>query len=202
MEIKLNLEIENLYGGDGNLRYIEEKKLKWIGSSTKKTTKKNTGVSTENSLEEQKSQTTQKEIQTFKMENGNPTYRLGGVHGKLWGHMRFAGKMLADLGEDGFDSKAFVDRMMSAINITPINVIIEDHEPIQVADIPQITNGISKALIIQKFDYIPKCNISLKLVFPEMYKKQMLRILKHSEDIAGMNKRRATLKILNREIFN
>ena len=41
----------------------------------------------------------------------------------------------------------------------------------------------------------------MKLVFPDMYKDKILAILKQSEDMAGMNKRRATMKILNREIF-
>ena len=202
MELKLDLQIENLYGGDGNIRYIEERSTKLIRTKKKRTTKSSTpGMSTDSSTEEEKSELVKKEVQTFKLQDGKPIYRFGGIHGKLWGHMRAAGKMLADLGTDGFDSKAFVDRLMTAVNMTPINVIIEDHEPIQIAEIPQITAGISRALIIQKFDYIPKCKFSMKLVFPEMYKKQVIAILKQSEEIAGMNKRRATLEILNKEVL-
>ena len=201
MELKLNLQIENLYGGDGNVRYIEEKSIKLTRTKSKKTTKSSTGVSTDNAIAEEQSDLVKKEIQTFKLEDGKPTYRFGGVHGKLWGHLRASGKMLADLGAEGFESKAFVDRLMMSLNITPVNVIIDDYEPIQVAEIPQITAGISKAMIIQKFDYLPKCKVNLKLTFPDMYKDRVIAILKHSEDLAGMNKRRATMKILNREIF-
>ncbi len=202
MELKLNLQIQDLYGGDGNLRYIQEKSVKLIRTKSKMTTKSSTGVSSENAIGEEQSEMIKKEIQTFKMENGKPTYRFGGIHGKLWGHLRASGKMLAELGAEGFDSKAFVDRMMMSVNITPVNVIIEDSEPMQVAEIPQITAGISKALIIQKFDYLPKCKIQMRLVFPDMYKERIIAILKQSEEIAGMNKRRATIKILNREILN
>lgn len=201
MELKLNLLIENLYGGDGNLRYIQEKSVKLSRTKSKATTKQSTGVSSENGVAEEQSETVKKEIQTFKMEDGHPIYRFGGIHGKLWGHLRASGKMLAELGAEGFDSKAFVDRMMMSVNISPVNVIMTDHEPIQIAEIPQITAGISKALIIQKFDYLPKCKVDLKLVFPDMYKDRIIAILKQAEEIAGMNKRRATMKILNREIL-
>ena len=202
MELKLNLKMENLCGGDGNVRYIEEKQVKLTRSKSKKTTKSSTGVSSENAVNEEQSELVKVPIQTFKMKDGNPTYRLGGVHGKLWGHMKAAGKMLADLGEEGFDSKAFVDRMMMCVNITPINNVIKDFEPMEILEIPQITAGISKAMIIQKFDYLPECKVNLKLVFPEMYKDRILKILKQSEELAGMNKRRASLTILNRkEVF-
>lgn len=201
MELKLNLQIENLFGGDGNIRYIEERQVKFIRSKSKKTTKQNTGVSSENSVGEEQSEILKKEVQTFKLDDkGNPTYRFGGVHGKLWGHLRACGKMLADLGE--LDSKAGVDRMMMSVNITPINVSITNHKKLDITEIPQLTNGISKALIIQKFDYITECQIEMKLKFPDMYKEQVLKILKQSEETAGMNKRRATMKILNRaEVF-
>ncbi len=110
--------------------------------------------------------------------------------------------MLADLGADGFESKAFVDRLMMAINLTPINVSIEDYDKIGTAEIPQITAGISKALIIQKFDYIPKCNVTMTMTFPDMYKSRITAILRQAEQLAGLNKRRATIKILNRkEVF-
>jgi len=201
MEIELNLQIENLCGGDGIIRYEEEKQVKLTRSKSKKTTKSSTGVSSENAVNEENYEIVNVGIQTFKMENNKPIYRLGGVHGKFWGHLKASGKMLADLGIEGFDSKAFVDRMMMCINITPINVVIEDFEPMQIMEIPQITAGISKAMIIQKFDYIPKCKVNLKITFPEMYEDRVLKILKQAEDLAGMNKRRATLKILNREIF-
>jgi len=201
MELKLNLEIENLYGGDGNLRYIDVREVKLKRTKSKKTKKSTTGVESDSGVEEEQYETKKVEIQTFKLDDGKPVYRFGGVHGKLWGHLKASGKMLADLGVEGFDSKAFVDRMMMTININPVNVVINDFEALQVAEIPQITAGISRALIIQKFDYTPKCKIELTLIFPEMYKVRVLEMLKHAETTAGMNKRRATLKVLNREIF-
>jgi len=201
MELKLNLQFENLYGGDGNVRFIEEKAIKLTRTKSKRTTKSSTGVSSENAVGEEQFEVKKIDIQTFKMEDGKPTYRLGGIHGKLWGHFKASGKMLADLGDEEFESKAFVDRLMMSLNVSPVNVVIEDFEPIQISEIPQITAGISKAMIIQKFDYIPKCRVNLKLVFPDMYKSRVLKILKQSEEIAGMNKRRCTLKVLNREIF-
>lgn len=203
MELKLNLLVKNLYGGDGNLRYIEERQIKFTRTKSRKTKKMNIDVSTENLTGEESSEMVKKEVQTFKMNKDKPTYRFGGIHGKMWGHLRAAGKMLADLGIEGFDSKAFVDRIMMSVNITPVELVIENFGEIKVAEIPQITAGISKALIIQKFDYIPECKIEMKLTFPEMYKDRVLRILQQAEELAGMNKRRATITILNRkEVFN
>ena len=202
MELKLNLLVKNLYGGDGNIRYIEEKQVKFSRTKSKKTKKMNIDVSTENLTGEESSEMVKREIQTFKMNNGKPTYRFGGIHGKMWGHLRASGKMLADLGVEGFDSKAFIDRIMMSVNITPIELTIENHKPIEVAEIPQITAGISKALIIQKFDYIPECKVQMTLQFPEMYLERVLKILKQAESLAGMNKRRAEIKVLNRkEVF-
>ena len=203
MELKLNLQIENLYGGDGIIRIEEVKEIKLQRTKSKKTTKSTTGVSTNSGVAEEQYQVVQKEIQTFKRdEKNNPMMRLGGVHGKFWGHLRASGKMLADLGEEGFDSKAFVDRMMGTVNLKPMNVSITDYDKIETDSIPQIMNGPGKAMIIQQFDYIPKCKVQMTISFPEMHKERVLKILKQAEELAGLNKRRASITILNRkEVF-
>ena len=201
METKLKLEIQNLYGGDGNKRYIDVEETKFTRTKKKTTTKKDIGVPVDRSTDEVQTEMVKKEVQTFAMEGKNPIMRLGGVHGKFWGHIRASGKMLADLKDEEFPSKAFVDRIMMAVNITPINVVIEKFDEIKIAEIPQITQGMNRAMIIQKFDYIPKCTVDLILVYPDVYHIKVLKILKHAETTAGLNKRRSTLKILNREIF-
>ena len=202
MELKLNLEIENMFGGDGIIRTEEVKEIKLTRKKGTKKTKADIGISTDRSTDEEQYETRQQEIQTFKMVDGKPLMRLGGIHGKLWGHLRAAGKMLADLGEDGFDSKAFVDRMMMSINLTPINVIIDDYNKIETDSIPQIMNTIGRSMIIQQFDYIPKCKVNMTMTFPEIYKGRVLKILQQAEQLAGLNKRRATIKILNdKEVY-
>lgn len=202
METKINLEICNLYGGDGIIRYIDVEETKLIRTKKKTITKADIGIPVDRATDEVTKELVKKEVQTFAMEGKYPLMRLGGIHGKFWGHMKASGKMLADLGDDEeFPSKAFIDRMMMTINITPVNVAIKKFEKIQTAEIPQITAGISKAMMIQKFDYIPKCVVELTLVYPDIYHSKVLKILKHAETTAGLNKRRATMKILNKEIF-
>jgi len=203
MEIKLDLQIDNLYGGDGIIRTEEVREVKLTRTKSKKTTKSTTGVSTDSGIDEEQYEIKQVEIQTFKKDSDeNPIMRLGGIHGKFWGHLRASGKMLADLGEDGFDSKAFVDRMIMTVNLKPVNVVITDYEEMEVDNIPQIMNTVGRSMIIQKFDYIPKCKVGMTITFPEMYKDRVLKMLKHSEDLAGLNKRRSTITILNRkEVF-
>ncbi len=203
MELKLNLQIENLYGGDGIIRIEEVKEIKLQRTKSKKITKSSTGVSTDSGVAEEQYQVIQKEIQTFKRDDkDNPTMRLGGVHGKFWGHLRAAGKMQADLGVEGFDSKAFVDRMMMTVNLTPMNVSITDYDKIETDSIPQIMNTMGKSMIIQQFDYIPKCTVQMTISFPEMHKERVLKMLKQAEELAGLNKRRASITVLNRkEVF-
>lgn len=201
MELNLKLEIENLYGGDGNIRYINEEKTKLIRTKKKILTRKDIGIPVDRATDEIQSETVKAEVQTFAMEGKYPIMRLGGVHGKFWGHIRASGKMLADLKDEEFPSKAFIDRIMMAVNITPVNVVIKDFDEIKIAEIPQITQGMNRAMIIQKFDYIPKCTVELTLVYPDVYHSKVLKILKHAETTAGLNKRRSTMKILNREIF-
>ena len=203
MELKLNLQIDNLYGGDGIIRTEEVREIKLKRKKSKKTTKSTTGISTDSGVDEEQYEVKQQEIQTFKRdEDDNPMMRLGGIHGKFWGHLRASGKMLADLGIEGFDSKAFVDRMMMSINLTPMNVSITDYDKIETDSIPQIMNTVGKSMIVQQFDYIPKCNVDLTITFPDIYKDRVLEMLKQAEQLAGLNKRRSTITILNRkEVF-
>ncbi len=201
METKIKLEIQNLFGGDGNKRYIDEEEIKFTRTKKRTTTRKDIGVPVDRATDELQTEIVKKEVQTFEMEGKYPIMRLGGVHGKFWGHLRASGKMLADLGDEEIPSKAFVDRLMMTVNITPMNVVIKDFEEMKIAEIPQITAGMNKAMIIQKFDYLPKCKVDLTLIYPDMHHNKVLKMLKHAETMAGMNKRRASLKILNREIF-
>ncbi|GAG89104.1 unnamed protein product [marine sediment metagenome] len=201
MELNLKLEIQNLFGGDGVKRFIDVEETKFTRTKKKTTTKQDIGVPVDRATDEVQTEMVKKEVQTFAMDGKYPTMRLGGIHGKFWGHLRASGKMLADLKDEEFPSKAFVDRIMMAVNMNPMNVVIEKFDEIKIAEIPQITQGMNKAMIIQKFDYIPKCTVDLTLVYPEVYHSKVLKILKHAETMAGLNKRRATMKILNREIF-
>ena len=202
METKLKLEIQNLFGGGRNKRYIDEEETKFARTKKKTTTRQDIGIPVDRATTELQTEMVKKEVQTFEMEGEYPIMRLGGVHGKFWGHLRASGKMLADLGDEEIPSKAFIDTLMMTVNITPMNVVIKDFEEMKIAEIPQITAGMNKAMIIQKFDYLPKCVVNLTLIYPDMYHSKVLKMLKHAETMAGMNKRRASLKILNREIFD
>ena len=49
----------------------------------------------------------------------------------------------------------------------------------------------------QKFDYLPKCRVELDISYPDVYEKIMSKILENIGNYAGLNKRRAIIKILN-----
>lgn len=204
MELNLDLEIKDMYGGDGVIRIEQIKKPISSKKRGKKTTRTSSvrNVSSEEETKEELFETKDDPVQTFKFdEDGNPIYKLGGIHGKFWGHLRACGKMLADIGDEDFKSKAFVDRMMMAVNITPMNVVIKDHEAIQKTKIPQLLNTAGNTMQFITFDYIPKCKVNLKMVFPDIYKSQIIKLLKQSETVFGLNKRRASITVINRKIL-
>ena len=62
MELKLNLQIENLYGGDGIIRTEEVREIKLKRKKSTKTTKSTTGVSTDSGVDEEQYEIKNEEI--------------------------------------------------------------------------------------------------------------------------------------------
>lgn len=202
MELKIKFLIENLYGGDGFRRFIQVKKEKWKTERIHKRTKQSTGLTSEHGAEEITYENVNQPVETFdKDEKDNPIQRLGGVHGKIWGHFRAVGKLLADSNEPGFESKAFVDRLMQSVIISPTYPKLKITGKMYIDKIPQITQGRNQAMITQYFDVIPEAEFEAILKFPDVYKDHILKLLKYAESCGAMNKRRAAIKVLNREIF-
>lgn len=205
MELNVKFEIKDLFGGDGIERFEEFEKQTY---ETKRTVEKSrAGFSGQDSEAEKKMKVTMEPILTFKgWEDGNfknkPEQRLGGVHGKMWGSLRATGKYLADIQDEvleknGIKSKASIDRMMMAINLSPIYPEIKNISERTMENIPQITAGISKSLMVQHFDVIKKCNVDMKIKFPDKYKKVILHMLRTQEEMSTLNKRRAQVIVLN-----
>jgi len=208
METKINFEISDLYGGDGFLREIQEEEK--VYSKTDKTTAERYKNQDIKEAKETKTRIVTKQVNTFrKDEEGNYTQRLGGSHGKLWGSMKAAGIYLVESKnktflEYGVKSMAAVKRMFQTINMSPTYPKLNGYnkEDIWIDKIPQIMAGFGNAMIIQNFDVITKTELEMTLIYPEEYHKLIVEILKTQELIPTLNKRRSTIKVLNREIFD
>lgn len=199
MKAKLELELLNVFGGDGvtRIEQIEETKLK--RTTTKSRTRADVGVSVESKSGETVKQLVDKEINTFdKNKDGNPTLRLGGVHGKFWGVMKEAGISLAEFGKT-FPSKAAVTRLMKMVNVFPMEIELEDPSEMELKKLPQILNSIGNSMIEQYFDVIGECKAELTIEFPEEVKEQILDMLKQIEKMSCLNKRRGKITISNLE---
>lgn len=196
MELKLQLELSNVFGGDGVTRIekIEEVKLK--RSTTRSRTKSDVGVTVDSESGETVKEMVDKDVHTFERPNGNPTLRLGGVHGKLWGTMKDAGFTLAELGRV-FKSKAAAARIMKMVNVYPMDVELTDRENECMKKLPQMLAGFGNTMIQQHFDVIGKCNAEVTVEFPDEIKEQIIALLEQIQKISCLNKRRGSIKIAN-----
>ncbi len=201
--MKLELELSYVYGGDGIVRYEKVEKIKLGRKKTKTITKGDIGISVDRSVDELQKELVNEPINTFEIQDGKPVLRLGGVHGKLWGTMKAAGSLLAQLGDEDFKSIAASNRLMQMVQIEPMYCSLENVTEMKKMTVPQIMNTMSKAFVPQHFDVIEKCNATLNIVYPDIIKGKVIKLLKQCEKMATLNKRRGQIKILNwKEILN
>jgi len=122
-------------------------------------------------------------------------YRLGGPYGKIAGLFKAASKSLWSQKIEGYTKgyKTFIRSM----KITPFQAKLTgyDKEDIIISTIPQITAGISKALIIQYFQSIPICETEIDITMPSGSKKNFLRLLNECEGMPFGPKSRGEIEI-------
>ena len=194
MKWEVELEMADVYGGDGINRYEPRDKVALSRTRTKTTIRQSLGVAVQDVTEDQIKEKKLEPIATFRFdENGDPTLRLGGAHGKLWGALKACARQLYDLGDPDFKSyKAAVEM----INIAPVWVPLDMDGDMRVEGIPQVLKGTRGGMIVQYFDVIPKAKVNVALVFPDALETKMKKLLGHLEIGTHLNKRRATIKVL------
>ncbi len=190
MQKTYEIIFQDVYGGDGFVRYqdFEENVLTRTKTSTK--TRDDIGVPVSSAMNEVMTATVKKDINTFKYLDGTPIMRLGGAHGKLWGALKEIRSTLYMLGNKGFRSARLVDM----IQVTPIWVPLEIMEPIQVQQLPQILNTPGRAMITMLFDVIPKAGCQVTLTYPDSIAEQVSTLVNMLSTISLLNKRRATIE--------
>jgi uncharacterized membrane protein len=199
MKYELTLQLENVFGGDGFVRYEDQKIPKLVRKKVKSRKSEDIGVSVDRSMEEIQYEIQKVEINTFKQENGNYYLRLGGIHGKLWGVLREIGYLLRETGKE-FGSKAEVDRLLMKVIISPVWIKLKNIENMHVEQLQQILNAPGKPMIIQNFDVIGKCLANVSVEFPDMFQDKVEKLLESMQNLACLNKRRAIIKILEKKV--
>lgn len=138
-----------------------------------------------------------KPLHAFRVENGNPMMRLGGAYGKLAGLFRDAGGSLWAQKTKGF-TKGYKSMLKSLI-IKPQWVELEEASGIEIATIPQILAGRSKAMILQYYERVPYCTAKISVEMPEKMKEQFEVLVKQAEGMPFGPKRRGEITVHNME---
>ena len=115
MKWDVELEMADVYGGDGINRYEPREKVALSRTRTKTTIRQSLGVAVQDMTEDQVKEKKLEPVATFRFDDkGDPTLRLGGAHGKLWGALKACARQLYDLGDPDFRSyKAAVEMILT-----------------------------------------------------------------------------------------
>jgi len=132
-------------------------------------------------------------LYAFRIENGKPMMRLGGAYGKLAGLFRDAGSSLWQQKTKGF-TKGYKSFLKSLV-IKPQWVELDKASGIEIATIPQILAGRSKAMIIQYYEKIPHCTAEIGVEMPETMKEQFKVLMKQAEGMPFGPKRRGEIVV-------
>lgn len=197
-KLEVVLEVEQVYGGDGVTRMEKVEQTKLKRTQSRRQTRSDIGVAAGGEkLTEERVEETDKDVQTFRFdEKGRPTLRLGGVHGKLWGALKEAAQQLRVLGVEPFTGG--YKSIVGMLNVTPIYVPIEmNGSKMETTLLPQILNmrGAS-TMITMRYDVVPKGTIRVFVTCPDQMKEPVEALVRHLENMALLNKRRATVKVL------
>ena len=193
MRLLVRLELTDVYGGDGFTRAIKVTRQRLGRQRKEKRTRESIGVPVEDQTNEEKTEEKDDVVNTFeKSPAGKPLLRIGGVHGKLWGAMKEAGKRLASFGDPEFKSMAQVDRMRSALNVYPTQV--ELNGPTEERTLPQVLRGFG-GMVIMRYDVIKKCDAVVHIEFPDVLEKQVRRMLAAVQRGGNFNKRRTSITV-------
>ena len=195
MQKTYQLHLQDVFGGDGEIRFIDldEPKLnRTRGTTTKRL---DTKVSTESGHEEIQWEKSKKEVATFRHDaEGRPMLRLGGSHGKLWGSLKSArGILFSAVGDGRFKSPKILD----AIQISPVWVSLEvNGSKPRMETLPQLLAGMGNRQIIQHFDVLPEATVTVTITCPDGLEEHLSAMLEQLKTMSVFNKRRTIIKAI------
>ncbi len=198
MKCELTLEIRDLHACPGDRSPKEHIVSKDVFSqedleSIKEDLDEDLVLQREKGKQTKKTREEVKPLYAFKIENGKPIMRLGGAYGKLAGLFRDAGGSLWNQKTKGF-TKGYKSFLRSLI-IKPQWVELDETSGIEIATIPQILAGRSKAMILQYYEKIPYCTAKINIEMPEKIKGQFEVLMKQAEGMPFGPKRRGEITV-------
>lgn len=196
MKLRVELELQDVFGGDGFVRTETMTKTTLQRQKKEKAMRQSIGVEVTDGVDQVKIELKQEPVNTFRRdEAGHPTLRLGGAHGKLWGAMKACAKQLRELGDPDFNRYS---TLMDMVLVSPVWVALESNgEKIRCDGIPQQMAGMSRTMIVQHYDVVPKASTAVELIFPTQIKRKVEKLLRQLEIGTHLNKRRSIIKVLN-----
>lgn len=194
MKWRLQLQIKEVYGGDGHVRYEPREKVTLTRTRTRTKVRDSVGVAVRVGTEEEVKENRLEPIATFRFdEDGAPLLRLGGAHGKFWGALKASARQLYELGDREF--KRAYKTAVNMILVNPVWARLDTDQDFAVEGIPQILKGRTGGMIVQHFDVIPKARAEVTLSFPDALESKVSKLLEQLQLGAHFNKRRSTIKI-------
>lgn len=192
MKLELELELTDVYGGDGEIRYEPKEKATTQRTRTVTTVRQSIGVPITDSTKRESKEARLEPINTFRFTDGKPMLRLGGPHGKLWGSLKGCAKQFYDLGDPDFAKsyKAIIDM----IQVTPVWVPLAVDGEVRVDGIPQILKG-GAGMVIQYYDVLPTARCKTTLTFPDVVTPKVRKLLAHLQVAPHLNKRRSMIRV-------
>ena len=200
MERKLEIEITNLYGSAEFPRQTTVLKPKMSRKKKRTTTKSDTAISISSETEEQKSEESKENVNSFNILNDKPAVRLGGAYGKLSGLLKEAGMTLATVGEEDF-TKTGTQTIVKTITILPeySELDLDGNEIKEIKGLVSV-NAMFGGKCSQKptiWDVIPKCRTNIKLIYPDAFDTKVVKMLRMAENLNFAERRRARIKIIS-----
>lgn len=194
MRWRVSLGLENVYGGDGEVRFEPVEKVTLNRIRTKTMVRDSIGVAVKLGTEEELRERRIEPISTFRLdEHGTPLMRLGGAHGKLWGALKSSAKQLYELGDEDF--KRAYKSLVDMVSVSPAWVPLDTDEDFRLEGIPQVLKGRSGGMIVKHFDVIPKASAKVLLSFPDPLERKVRKLLDQLQLGSHLNKRRATITV-------
>lgn len=198
----LTLELTDIYGGDGIERPETFEEIVMEEQEKTITVRKELGVPIEREHETRKVREREESVRTFKRnDDGQPMYRLGGTHGKLWGVMKEAAESMYDTGEIELSLTAIRERFMPSVQVRPQWCVLEMPEDVEMEldVLPQMLEGRGNRMVEFYFDVIPEATTEVTVRHPETYDPVVDKIIVRSQVMSFGNKRRGTLTVADEQ---
>lgn len=198
MNCELKIEILNLHACPGDAPpsiYTQENLIKMTTyAPTEHTIDKQIIRSSEEG--EVTKRKTEKELPLYEFRQNDDDYivRFGGPYGKLMGLFKETGGVLYNRKVPPF--KTSYKPFLKSLNIKPQWITLNDVENVEVATIPQITAGRSRALILQYYRRIGRCTAMLNIDMPDDAKPTFKKLIAQAEGMPFGPKRRGEIHVL------